>query len=279
MKKSTLKKILIIVFVIVVIVITVIAQPTINEILSNLVISTVASLFFLIFTSLTDEIPEAIGKVSNNVACIKDSVDRIEELSKSPDQDIARKFGITKIECREEFSYDFWKQFLNKALSMKSNRFIISGRTLNRWLENEIRDDFEKALIQLISNKSQITFVIYENPGSDDENQEKDELKSFLFESIFPELFNRFKKEKDINKVFKIYEVPSLSYLYTAIESEIVVAQYFQYTPNTKNLMLVFDAKSEYALRYDSDFNKIKKHAKSNKWISEYLKMVVRNDP
>lgn len=270
MKKSTLKKILIIVFVIVVIVMTVIAQPTINEILSNLVISTVASLFFLIFTSLTDETPEAIGKVSNNVACIKDSVDRIEELSKSPDQDIARKFGITKIECREEFSYDFWKQFLNKALSMKSNRFIISGRTLNRWLENEIRDDFEKALIQLISNKSQIIFVIYENPGSDDENQEKDELKSFLFESIFPELFNRFRKDKDINKVFKIYEVPSLSYLYTAIESEIVVAQYFQYTPNTKNLMLVFDAKSEYALRYDADFTKIIRHAKLNKWISEY---------
>lgn len=269
MKKSTLKKILITVFVIVLIVITVIAQPTFDEILSNLVTSTIASLFFLIFTSLNDEIPEAIGKLDNNVTSTKNSVVRIEELMKVTDQHISVKFGITKIECREEFSYDFWKQFLNKALSMKSKRFIISGRTLNRWLESEIKDDFKKALIQLIANKTEIIFVIYENPGSDGENHEKDELKTFLFESIFPELVNRFRK-KDREKIFKIYEVTSLSYLFTAIESEIVVAQYFQYSPNTKNLMLVFDSKSEYALRYDADFSKIISHAKPNKWLSEY---------
>lgn len=75
----------------------------------------------------------------------------------------------------------------------------------------------------------------------------------------------------EINKVLKISEVDSLPYLYTAIDSQVVVAQYFNNTSNSENIMLVLSPDCSFAHKYQEDFKAIQKR-QNNEWILSYLK-------
>lgn len=278
------------------IVIGCITKPDFTTISNGVITSIIASLLFLIFTTLVDnsndeiksevkkastEISEVSQKISNGLKSIQDLEAEIQyisnELSKiseyvdaNPDN-LRKKLGIIRIENRKEYSYEFWASFLKDALEKKSKKFIISGRTLHRWLENGIVDDFKNALLKLIDEKAEIDLVIYSRPK---DAQKKTALQKFLNKEIFPHLVNACGRDlNEINKVFRIYEVKSLPYLYTAIDSQVVVAQYFNNTSNSENIMLVLSPECPFAHKYLEDFNAIQKN-QSDTWIKTYLQQM-----
>ncbi len=281
------------VLIIVLIVLGCIAKPDIPTIFNGVVTSVIASFLFLIFTMLvdnsSDEIKNKIEEVNEKLSAQNVRIDTglsnltdlgtiienadskvsiVSEYIETAPNNLRKKLGIIRIEPRKEYSYDFWATFLNDALIKKSKKFIISGKTLHRWLEAEIRDDFRKALLEMISQRVKINFVVYSKPTS---TQKKEDLRVFLCKEIFPHLVHICGRDlNDINKVFGIYEVNSLSYLYTAIDSQVVVAHYFNNTSNSENIMLVLSPECAFAHRYQEDFNSIQKRI-NNSWIKAYL--------
>lgn len=242
------------------------AKPDIPTITNGVFTSIIASFLFFIFTMLvdnsSDEIKNGLMKLDNKISTIR------EHINTNPDS-LKNRFGIIKIEHRKEYSYDFWATLLNDALITKTSKFIISGKTLHRWLESEIVEDFRKTLLELISRKIQIIFVIYSNPSN---SKKKEDLQDFLCDKIYPHLIKTCGRDlKKINKVFSIYEVDSLPYLYTAIDSQVVVAQYFNNTSNAENIMLVLDPKCAFACRYQDDFDCTIKGHINNTWIQNFL--------
>lgn len=160
--------------------------------------------------------------------------------------------------------------FLNEAKKINTSKFIISGKTLHRWLEPNICKNFEETLLEIISRKTQIVFVIYHCP---DNIQKKKGLQSFLYNKIFPYLIETCGLDlMNINEVFSIYEVDSLPYLYAEIDNQIIITQYFNHSSNAENLMFVFESKCPFAYRYQNDFNCIIKNNISNLWIQDFLK-------
>jgi hypothetical protein len=248
------------------------AKPDIPTITNGVFTSIIASFLFFIFTMLvdnsSDEIKNGLMKVDNKISTIREHID-------TDPTSLKNRFGIIKIEHRKEYSYDFWATLLNDALITKTSKFIISGKTLHRWLEPKIAENFRKTLLELISRKAQIIFVIYSNPSN---GQKKKALQDFLSDKIYPHLVKTCGNDlKKINKVFSIYEVDSLPYLYTAIDSQVVVAQYFNNTSNAENIMLVLDPKCPFACRYQNDFDCIIKDNISNTWIQDFLQKKEEN--
>lgn len=269
------------------------AQPDLPTIFNGVLTSIIASLLFLIFTTLvdnsSDEIKKGIKTIDEKMLVMDENIgtelkslqelkNEIQDISKrllevneyidSNPNNLREKLGIIRIENRKEYSYEFWASFLKDALTRNSKKFIISGKTLHRWLEIEIVDDFKKTLLELITNKVKIDFVIYSKPKYP---KKKEELHQFLFNEIFPHLVSICGRDiNDINKVFSIHEVNSLSYLYTAIDSQVVVSQYFNNTSNAENIMLVLSPECHFARKYQEDFNAIQKRL-NNEWIKSYL--------
>lgn len=244
-----------------------VAKPEIDTIISGVITSVIASFLFLIFTVLidnsSDEIKDEIKEVDRKLLEINEYIN-----DTNPDS-LKNRFGIIKIENRKKYSYDFWVTFLNDALATRTKKFIISGKTLHRWLEPKIIKDFEKTLLKLISRKTQIIFVIYNNPS---DAHKKEALQTFLCDKIYPHLIETCGKDlEEINKVFSVYEVDSLSYLYTAIDSRVVVAQYFNNTSNSENIMLVLSSEYDFASRYQDDFDQMIKGHINNAWIQDFL--------
>ena len=143
------------------VVIGLIAKPDISTIFSGVLTSTIASLLFFVFTILVDNSSDENKK---GIQEINDKVSRINEYIDISSKNLREKLGIIKIENRKEYSYAFWSAFLNDALAKKSKKFIISGKTLHRWLKSEIIDDFKNSLLKMINDKVKIDFVIYSNP-------------------------------------------------------------------------------------------------------------------
>lgn len=242
-----------------------IAKPDISTISNGVLTSIIASLLFLIFTTLVDN---SSDEIKNGIQDINEKLLKVNEYIDVSPNNLREKLGIIKIENRKEYSYAFWASFLNDALTKKSKKFIISGKTLHRWLEAKIIDDFKKSLLEMITEKVKIDFVIYSKPR---DPQKKEALREFLHKEIFPHLVYTCGRDlKEINKVFNIYEVNSLPYLYTAIDSQVVVAQYFNNTSNSENIMLVLSPECSFAHRYQEDFNAIQKR-QNNTWIKAYL--------
>lgn len=241
------------------------AKPDVSTIFNGVLTSIIASLLFLIFTTLVDN---SSNEIKNEIQDVNKELLKVSEYIDVSPSNLRKKLGIIKIENRKEYSYDFWASFLNDALTKKSKKFIISGKTLRRWLEAEIVDGFKKTLLEMITEKVKIDFVIYKKPKNP---QKKEDLRKFLFKEIFPHLVCVCGRDlNEINKVFSIYEVDSLPYLYTAIDSQVVVAQYFNNTSNSENIMLVLSPECPFAHRYQEDFNAIQKQ-QNNTWINKYL--------
>ena len=271
-------------------------QADLPTIFNGILTSLVASLVFLIFTTLVDnsddEIKEGVKKNDQKIAAVDKSIEaglknlqeleneiqdinkrllKVNEYIDNSPNNLREKLGIIRIENRKEYSYSFWSSFLKDAVESKSKRFIISGKTLHRWLEAEIVGVFKSSLLEMISEKVKIEFVIYNKPTNP---QKKEDLKKFLYTEIFPHLVCICGRDlKEINKVFSIYEVNRLPYLYTAIDSQIVVAQYFSNTSNSENIMLVLSPECSFAHRYQEDFSAIQK-CQNNTWIKSYLQQM-----
>ncbi|MBD5487186.1 MAG: hypothetical protein HDR13_00070 [Lachnospiraceae bacterium] len=242
------------------------AKPDIPTIINGVITSIIASFLFFVFTMLvdssSDEIKNEIREIDRKISVISEHID-------TDSNSLKNRFGIIKIEHRKEYSYDFWATLLNDALMTGTSKFIISGKTLHRWLEPKIDEIFRETLLELISRKTQIIFVIYSNPSN---MQKKMALQTFLYEKIFPHLVKTCGNDLEkINKVFSIYEVDSLPYLYTAIDSQVVVAQYFNNTSNAENIMLVLAPKCTFACRYQVDFDCMIKGHINNTWIQDFL--------
>lgn len=247
-----------------------IAKPDISTVSNGVLTSIIASLLFLIFTTLIDN---SSDEIKSGIQDLKKQLLKVNEYIDASPSNLREKLGIIRIENRREYSYDFWTSFLKEALIEKSSKFIISGKTLHRWLEAEIVDDFKKSLIKMIAEKVKIGFVIYSEPENP---RRKEELREFLFQEIFPHLVSTCGRDlAEIYKVFNIFEVSSLPFQYAAIDSQIVVAQYFNNASNAENIMLVLSSECTFAHRYQEDFNAINKC--QNTWIETYLQQTERS--
>ena len=240
-------------------------QSTIN----GIVTSVIASFLFFIFTILVDnsndEIKKVLSKMENEISTLKN------QMATDPTT-LRNRFGILKIEHRQEYSYDFWIALLYDAIKTDTSRFVISGKTLHRWLEPEIVKQFRETLVELISKKRKIIFVIYKDLKDPDDNKKREALREFLCDKIYPDLVKVCGENlKEINEVFSIYEVNSLPYLYTAVDNQVIVAQYFNNASNAENIMLVLDPDCSFARRYQDDFKRMIRDCINDEWIQNFL--------
>lgn len=248
-------------------------KPDFYTITNGIFTSIIASFLFFIFTLLVDNSNEDI---ENKLTQMDKRISTIGEQINTYPAYLKNKLGIIKIEHRQEYSYDFWKAFLKDAIEKTTSKFIISGKTLHRWIEPEICDEFRSTLLKLISQKKEIIFVIYCTPPS---NKKKQDLHEFLFKKIYPDLAKTCGYNlAEINKVFRLYEVDSMPYLYTAIDNQVVVAQYFSYTSNSENIMLVLDPSSSFARRYQYDFHCMIENKINNAWLEDFLNKYERKE-
>lgn len=234
----------------------------VETLLTGIVSSILASIMFYVFSKYVFQ------DNSEEKEKLEKDIERLNEIYGFA---VNNNMGILKIEKRSSYNYDFWKNFLKST----ENTCIISGRTLNRWLEKQIRQEFADTLKNLIQNDGKITFVIYKNPEDEGEKEEKEEFKEFLEEEIFPYLYKKEKpflhKHRKKSKCIKIYEVDILHYLYTANDNMVVVAPYFQYTENIENIMFSLDVNSIFGKMYSKDFKAIMKNkAEANQWYEKY---------
>ena len=180
--------------------------------------------------------------------------------------------GILSIRGRNEFEQDFWISLLLET----NDKLILSGRTLNRWLEGSMQVQFEKNLKRILQNNGEVSLIIYKDLQGSTEVQEKKALHDFLKNKIFPLCIQKsVKKGRYIKKKkvkLNIVEVDILPYLYTANENRIIVAPYFKYVENSNNIMFNLKRDGKYGSEYVRDFEKIIANGQPNAWLSEYLK-------
>lgn len=207
---------------------------------------------------------------------IFDSGSEAEKLNKLIDVlDSKETLGIKKIRSRTDKTDTFWLDMLKQA----NTRLIVSGRTLNRWLEKSLEDDFLKAIKRVIRNNGKVVLVIYKDLPGEQEQQEKETLKKVLSEHIFPHCVKKTGKmyQRKKNLDLHIYEINNLPYIYTANDFELVVSQYFQYASNDDNVMFQLYPGSNYGRAYENDFHKIIRNEKENSWLDEYI--IMQNTP
>ncbi|KAI4445490.1 hypothetical protein C823_000006 [Eubacterium plexicaudatum ASF492] len=86
-------------------------------------------------------------------------------------------------------------------LKITNEKWIISGRTLNRWLENDIKEKFKRNIIRILKGKGEITFIIYKNLEGE-ENKEKELLRDFYimkYSVCVKKQKNKYVKKQDMN--------------------------------------------------------------------------------
>lgn len=178
--------------------------------------------------------------------------------------------GIRKIINRGNSSETIWLNMLKQA----NGKLLLSGRTLNRWLQKNLQDEFVNAVNRVIKQDGEVSLVIYETLTDEQEKTEKEELKKLLEEKVFPNCVKRKKNRYTAWKKenIKIYEVPNLPYIYTANDFELIVSQYFKYEKNENNIMLQMYPNSSYGATYENDFNNIlRRDAKRVNWLEDYI--------
>lgn len=183
--------------------------------------------------------------------------------------------GILSIRGRNEFEQDFWISLLHET----NDKLVLSGRTLNRWLEGTMQAPFERNLKRILQNGGDVTLVIYSDLPTTEEEAEKETLRQFLEDKIFPACVQkekgRFRKKKKLK--LNIVEIDILPYLYNSNENRIIVAPYFKYVDNSNNIMFNLKRDCKYGLEYVRDFEKIIIHGKKNTWLTDYLKKINGN--
>ena len=259
--KRNNKKIIICVTVFLCICLPIIYYNTINESIKSLLLgiisSIVASLVFNFFSE----------------AVFDDRHKEIEELQSITKTLVeSQTKGILSIRGRNEFEQDFWISFMLET----NEKLVLSGRTLNRWLEGSMQKLFEENLKRILQNNGDVTFVIYKNLPTSEEQAEKERLHEFLENNIFPVCVQKsqkngnYKMKKGIN--LNIIEIDILPYLYNSNESCIIVAPYFKYVDNSNNIMFILKRDCKYGLEYIRDFEKIIANGEKNLWFTKYLK-------
>lgn len=253
------KRRVIIIFIIVILLIVMpivyisIDNNDIKVILLGVISSIIASSIFYIFSEVVFE-----SKVQE-VAILQQMITALENMQTK---------GILAIKGRSELESDFWIKFAEST----NEKLVISGRTLNRWLENDIKDKFKKNIIRILKGKGEISFIIYKHLEGK-ENKEKEFLHDFLVEEIFPVCVRRNNNSyvKKTSMRLSIFEVDKLPYLYNANEKEIIVAPYFMHIDNNNNIMFVLQRSNRHGAEYTRDFQYIIRNADINKWLDDYL--------
>jgi adenine C2-methylase RlmN of 23S rRNA A2503 and tRNA A37 len=186
------------------------------------------------------------------------TTDKIDELKKITEMlhGLESK-GIIEIRDRDDYDYFFWKSFIR----LSKNKLILSGKTLNRWLDQNLKEDFTYTLRRLVSQEaSSVSLVIYKDP--DNETAEKEKLRRFLEDEIFEHCKNK--------SSLCIYEVDNLPYLFSSNEEHIMIGTYFANVSNVKNLLFILKADCTYGYSCINDFNYIIEKAEKNNWYHEY---------
>jgi len=234
-----------------------ITNDSIKSLVFGVLSSIIASLIFYLFSeAVFDDKTAAIDELRN-------LTDTLVELQTK---------GILSIRGRNEFEQEFWISLLLET----NNKLILSGRTLNRWLEGAMQVPFEKNLKRIIQNKGTVTLIIYKDLPNKEEQDEKKILREFLENAIFPICVQwstkskRYKRKEKIK--LRIYEVDILPYLYTSNENRIIIAPYFKHVDNSNNIMFSLKRDCKYGTEYVRDFEKIIQNAQENDWLSEYIK-------
>lgn len=252
------RKILIICFIVILLIIMPIVYVNVRNndakaILLGIISSIIASSIFYIFSEVVFE------SKTEEIEILKQIISSIEAIETK---------GIIDIRGRAEFESDFWIRFAEST----NKKWIISGRTLNRWLENDIKENFRTNIIRILKGKGEIDFIIYKNLEGE-ELQEKKALHDFLAKEIFPICVkkekNKYIKKRDIKLL--IYEVDNLPYLYNANENEIIVAPYFTHIENSNNIMFVLRRSYKYGAEYARDFQYLIRSANESTWLDDYL--------
>lgn len=227
-----------------------VTDASIKSLLFGILSSIIASLIFYLFSeAVFDDKTLAINELQN-------ITNTLVELQTK---------GILSIRGRNEFEREFWISLLLET----NDKLVLSGRTLNRWLEGAMQAPFEKNLKRIIQNKGAVTLIIYKDLPNEEEQSEKKRLYEFLENAIFPICVqwssknNRFEKKRKIK--LKIYEVDILPYLYTSNENRIIIAPYFKYVNNSNNIMFNLKRDCKYGVEYIRDFEKIIQNAEENK--------------
>ena len=254
---KTKKKVIICIIIILIIVLPVIYitidNSDIKAILLGIISSIIASSIFSILSAF----------VFDNKM---EQANALRELISSIDSKISK--GVLEIKERSEFERDFWIKFAKSS----NKEWTISGRTLNRWLGNGIKEDFKKNIIRMIKEKGEINFIIYKKLDGEEEIEKK-LLQEFLEKEIFPACIKKEKNRYIIKKDVKltIYEVDNLPYLYNANDIEIIIAPYFTYVENSNNLMFVLKRSCKYGNEYSRDFEHVLLSADKNTWLDNYV--------
>lgn len=232
----------------------VIENPDVKAILLGIISSVIASCLFYVFSEVVFENKLEEINVLNQMIHVLERV---------------QTKGMLDIRERSEFESEFWINFAENT----DKEWVLSGRTLNRWLNDNIRESFKKNIIKILKRKGNVTFVIYKNLKGEEE-REKEELRDFVYKEIFPKFTKKegiLGKKKKININLKILEVDELAYLYNSNDNEIIVAPYFAHNNNNDNLMFVLKKSCRCGEAYVNDFSYIIKHANNVQWEKEYL--------
>lgn len=257
-KKKKITTLVIVGVILLVIVLTYLSVPgdkteLTMSICSSIVTSIIASLIYQVMTVYMFDTGEEVEKLGQ----IIDVLDSKETL------------GIKKIISRTDKADTLWLDMLKQA----NKRLIVSGRTLNRWLEKSLENEFLEAITRVINQGGEVILVIYKDLPSEQERKERDALKKLLTQRVFPHCVKKvgakYQRKKDLR--FNIFEVNSLPYIYTANDFELVVSQYFQYASNNDNVMFQLCPDSKYGHAYENDFYKIIRNAEENIWLDEYI--------
>lgn len=234
-----------------------ISNEPLKSLLLGVISSVIASLIFHIFSE----------------AVFNDKSQEIEELKYITKTLVEKETrGILSIQGRSEFETSFWVSLLKET----NEKLVLSGRTLNRWLDSNTKKDFIENLKRILQNKGEVTLIIYKELLEENEKKEKENLRNFLTDNIFPLCIRKSKQGKQIQQKkdikLTILEVDILPYLYTSNENRIIVAPYFKYVDNGNNIMFALKRDCKYGTAYSRDFQSIINNADKCSWLSDYIK-------
>ncbi len=177
--------------------------------------------------------------------------------------------GILRLKKRNEYDNQFWKEFLRDA----KGKLILSGKTLHKWLEfDELKEEFKNTIINKLESGCEIIFIIYEkNSLNENDKKEREYVKQFLFEHIFPKIYQNGKKVKRIKGSLVIKETPSLPYFFISNGTESLAMPYFAYKSNNENLTYGMKIDNPLSKIYYEDYSNIINISNDSEWTNEFI--------
>lgn len=171
---------------------------------------------------------------------------------------------ILRLKKRNEYNDEFWGNFIKAA----NSNLILSGKTLYKWIEHaDLKEVFRLTIIKKLNEGCDITFVMYKLEALDDnDTEERKVFKQFLFNEVFPFIYDNGKKPK-----LKIRETKILPYFYITNDIESMAMPYFATVSNEGNLTYGMKSGSGLDKSYSSDYRHIINTAEKSMWIDEYL--------